>query len=107
MTIDINNINNTALQQSAKNNTPAVEKSAATATQVEQNASNPDSDTIHITDQAQLLQQLQKEISQLPEIDNKKVEAVKKAITDGTYTVDTKNLAEKLLNFEDNVQASE
>ncbi|MCL1127623.1 flagellar biosynthesis anti-sigma factor FlgM [Shewanella surugensis] len=58
------------------------------------------SDSVSITSQAQLLQGAQSNLSNLPEIDMQKVDAIKLAISEGRYKVDPQQLANNIANFE-------
>jgi len=57
-------------------------------------------DTVHITDQAQRLQQLHKKVEQLPVVDTQRVDNVRQAIATGNYTVNSDRVAEKMIDFE-------
>jgi negative regulator of flagellin synthesis FlgM len=55
------------------------------------------SDQVHLSDQAKELEGLKQIVNQLPEIRTEKVEALKKSIQDGTYKVDSLQVAGKIL----------
>ena len=55
---------------------------------------------MNITDIAARLQQIQKALDELPVTDKARVDLIKTAIMQGTYHVDTANIAEKLLALE-------
>ncbi|MCB1694186.1 MAG: flagellar biosynthesis anti-sigma factor FlgM [Pseudomonadales bacterium] len=61
-------------------------------------ASQDGRDKVTLTAQAGKLQQLAGSLSQLPEVDSSKVEAIKAAIADGTFEVDANLIASKLLD---------
>lgn len=54
-------------------------------------------DLVNISKDAQEINRLKSLIEQLPEIRADKVEALKKAIESGTYTIDPLKIAEKIL----------
>ena len=58
------------------------------------------SDTVSITDAAARLQSLENTLAELPVVDTQRVEAVKQAISSGSFEVDSARIADKLLNFE-------
>ena len=55
------------------------------------------SDQVHLSGKAKELDALKKIIQQMPEIRTDKVEALKKAIQEGTYQVDSFQVAGKIL----------
>lgn len=57
-------------------------------------------DSVSLTDQAEKLRALEAKINNQPVVDTKRVEALRSAILDGTYTVDAQSTAEKMANFE-------
>lgn len=63
-------------------------------------ASETRPDTVSLTDTATQLQSLQQTLSEVPEVDSGKVEAIQAAIADGSYSVDVNELAQNLIEFE-------
>jgi len=57
-------------------------------------------DTVSLTDTAARLQALKAALPALPVVDTQRVEALRKAVADGTYRVDSEKLAEKMVEFE-------
>jgi negative regulator of flagellin synthesis FlgM len=57
-------------------------------------------DSVSLTDQAEKLRSLEANIKDQPVVDTKRVEALRSAVLDGSYTVDTARTAEKMANFE-------
>ena len=57
-------------------------------------------DSVSLTDQAGKLRALETSIEKQPVVDTKRVESIRSAILDGTYTVDSKKTAEKMATFE-------
>lgn len=57
-------------------------------------------DQVSLTASAALLQELEKEIAQLPVVDAGRVESVQRALATGTFQVDPARTADKLLQLE-------
>jgi negative regulator of flagellin synthesis FlgM len=57
-------------------------------------------DTVNLTDQAEKLRALEGRIEKQPVVDTQRVESIKNAIMDGTYTVNDSKTAEKMAQFE-------
>ena len=78
-------------------NAAATEKS-----QVEGSAQSPASsqDQVTLTDSARSLQKIEEAVSKTPVVNSDKVAAVKQSLSAGTYQIDSRRVADKLLNFE-------
>ncbi|MEH6564865.1 MAG: flagellar biosynthesis anti-sigma factor FlgM [Halopseudomonas sp.] len=72
------------------------DKSTAT---VEQSGTGERS-SVNLSQQAQQLQAIEERLRDLPEVDSERVNQIKQAIADGSYQVDSKRIADKLLSFE-------
>ena len=70
-----------------------------TTAQSQQNRTVP-TDSVSITFQAQQVQGAQSNLSQLPEMDMAKIDAIKLAISEGHYKVDPEKLAKNIANLE-------
>lgn len=57
-------------------------------------------DSVSLTDQAEKLRALESSIANQPVVDTKRVESIRGAILDGTYTIDSNKTAEKMADFE-------
>ena len=66
-------------------------------------SSGNSSDKISLTTTATQLQSLQQEIAALPVVDEQKVAALRAAIEDGSYQVDSQKLARNMIDFEGNL----
>ena len=58
------------------------------------------SDTVSLTNTATQLQSLQQTLSDVPVVNSDKVAALQAAIADGSYSVDAQELAQNLIDFE-------
>jgi len=97
MPIDLNNITSSLNQSQAVETNPA--SSQATTTAAEGSAPQP-SDTVKITAQAQQLQQIQQQLKTTSEVDQAKVAELRQAYTEGRLAVDSQQLADKIMAFE-------
>ena len=57
-------------------------------------------DQVSLTGEARQLQELESQIASAPVVDSKKVEAVRTAVENGTFTVNPERIAEKLVSLE-------
>ncbi|TJY62881.1 flagellar biosynthesis anti-sigma factor FlgM [Sinimarinibacterium sp. CAU 1509] len=57
-------------------------------------------DSVKLTGQAQLMQQLEQAAAKAPAVDTARVAQVRQALDDGSYTVDAKSIASKLARME-------
>jgi len=60
-------------------------------------------DSVHLTDTATRLQQLQGLMKNAPEVDQARVDAVRKQISEGRYSVNDVHVADKLIALERNL----
>jgi negative regulator of flagellin synthesis FlgM len=64
-------------------------------------AAKPESrDTVTLTNSARSLQKIEEAVAKAPVVNASKVAAVKHAVSSGTYQIDARRVADKLLNFE-------
>ena len=59
-----------------------------------------ESSTVTVTDSALKLLQIEKTLAEMPGFDAEKVESIKQALSDGSYTINTDRIAGKLISFE-------
>ena len=57
-------------------------------------------DRVNMSDTASRLQKIEEQLSAMPDINHAKVAEIKKAIADGTFSIDPKAIADKLVDFE-------
>ena len=63
-------------------------------------AAGAGADTVSLTGTAAKLRQLEAALSELPVADNERIDAVKRAVANGTYEIDPQRIAAKMLDFE-------
>jgi negative regulator of flagellin synthesis FlgM len=57
-------------------------------------------DKLSLTSEAAMMQSIESDIAELPEVDTARVQAIQAAVASGSYQVDSAKAAEKMLNFE-------
>ncbi len=79
---------------SPKSNPSALDNTA-------QNSAQPRGDSVQISSSALQMQSLSEKLSSAPDIvDAEKVERLKQAVEDGSYSIDSRQVADKMLRFE-------
>ncbi len=59
--------------------------------------------TVTVTDSALKLQQIEKTLAEIPSFNAEKVERIKQALSEGSYIINTDRIADKLIDFEQNL----
>lgn len=90
-----NSVLNNIKQQKAE-----LQKSDANQAALSKAPQKAATDSVSLTPQAQQLKGLQEKAQQQPAFDSKKVEELKKAISEGKYQVDAEKLAKNIAAFE-------
>ena len=109
MAIDINRLNNAAAstsssrtsttQAGSRNDTASATQPAAPANATETSTAKT-GESVQLSQQAQQLQKVTDKLSEQPIVDKERVARLKQAVADGSYQVDSKRVASKLLDFE-------
>ncbi|MFP8966302.1 flagellar biosynthesis anti-sigma factor FlgM [Pokkaliibacter sp. CJK22405] len=96
MPIDINGlgINQPASSSRVKTQTTEQQKTSDTGTTA------ASGDKVQLSSEAMSLQSLEDQVHQLSDFDQDKVDRVKAAIADGSYSVDANSTARKMLDFD-------
>jgi len=92
---------NTGLSTSSGKKADAAPNVAPEKSSAAQNA--PGSSTVTVTDSALKLLQIEKTLAEIPGFDAEKVASIKQAMSDGSYTINTDRIAEKLISFEQDI----
>ncbi len=82
-------------------NTPA-NQPAADQPEARSGGAQP-TDSVSLTESARRLSELSSESTAGNSVDMSRVESTRQAIDDGTYNIDARNIAERLLSMEDNI----
>lgn len=96
---EINDINNNLPPTSSINQTNHDDALQKQTEQVPSQPNQSDS-TLSLTSNATLLQSVQETLEATPVVDNARVEAIRAAIADGSYHVDSRQLAQSMIDFE-------
>ncbi|MHC8288243.1 flagellar biosynthesis anti-sigma factor FlgM [Pseudomonas sp. XS1P51] len=104
MVIDFSRLNSSSpltgsTRTSANKDIADAGKSAPLNTPAEQ-ATVKSGESVHLSNEAQQLQQVTDKLRDQPAVDKARVAELKAAIADGSYKVDSNRVASKLLNFE-------
>ena len=102
MVIDFSRLNSAPpLTGSTRSQEAGSATQAAPAKSPEQTgASAPSGESVHLSQEAQQLQKISDSLRDQPVVDKNRVAELKQAITDGSYKVDSNQVASKLLNME-------
>ncbi|WP_448249182.1 flagellar biosynthesis anti-sigma factor FlgM [Thalassotalea agariperforans] len=98
MAININNLNNSSAVNSKVNQNQVKQNNAQQSAPSSQAKVNQDS--VSITPQAKQMAELQKKAGNGQAVNEKKVEQLKKAISNGEYKVNPEKLAASIAKFE-------
>lgn len=99
--MSINNIGSTTNQTAQRaGEGSTVESQAETSQRTKAVTAAGGADTVNITSTGAKLQQVADAAANAPDIDVKRVEAIKRAIDSGTFEVDAKRVAEKMIAFD-------
>ena len=102
MVIDFSRLNSAPpLTGSTRSQEAGSATQAAPAKSPEQTgASAPSGESVHLSQEAHQLQKISDSLRDQPVVDKNRVAELKQAIADGSYKVDSNQVASKLLNME-------
>ncbi|WP_456417492.1 flagellar biosynthesis anti-sigma factor FlgM [Thiolapillus sp.] len=100
MPIDINGLSNAQAPRSGDSS--QIKGSANESASIQQDATGKSSvsDTVSLSETAIRLGQIGVAVENQPVVDTKRVEQVKQAIMDGSYSVDPVRIAERMMEFD-------
>ena len=93
--MEINSNDNTINIDAYVNNISDKQKAENTSDKAEKNVAK--TDTVNISDAAKEIQEVRKELDNIPEVRAEKVEQLKNQIENGTYEIKSEEIAEKML----------
>ncbi len=98
MTININNlgVNNNTL--SSNNRASESSRNQSTESATTATSSSTSGDSVAISQQALNLTGLEARINDAPAVDTARVDSIRQAIEDGSYSIDADNIADRLLD---------
>lgn len=99
MSIDINNLGSNQTPASG-NSSPIKGAASEEASAQKSTGKSSVSDTVSLSETAIRLGQIGVAVDNQPVVDTKKVEQVKQAIMDGSYSIDPTRIAERLMEFD-------
>jgi negative regulator of flagellin synthesis FlgM len=100
MAMNINNLSsNVQVKQKVEQHNDVKQKTVQTTSSTQQ-ATRSSQDSVSITPQAKQLSELQKQASDAPVVNQKKIEQLQKAIAAGEYKINPEKLAASIANFE-------
>lgn len=102
MANDITNINSNRSQLSQSQSNSVKVRDGSSSTNNSAAASSAD-DRVTLTNTAARLQNIEQKLNSSSSVDAEHVAAVKKAISNGEYTVDSDRIADKMLAFEEHM----
>ena len=103
MSIDVNGVSSTQIP--ARVGGSADEAKAAEQKPATDTGQSSAADTVSLSDNAKQLGQIESKVSSSPVVDTQRVEAVKQAISEGSFEIDPAKIADKLMQFESMLKA--
>jgi len=104
MTIDINNVSQTLVRNGERSTSEHVDKQLQNEPSHAERSNSKE--TVHLTDRSQDIEKMKKTLAELPVVDNQKVAEIRQAIADGNYKINSHGLAERLIQFEQQLTPS-
>lgn len=103
MTDVIKNVNTNQVSGSSVKSTslPAKDSDKATASNKAESAATTSNEQVELTSAAQKLDEVVASLGSEPVVDRQKIEALKQALADGKYQIDSANIAQKLIEIDE------
>lgn len=100
---DITSLTNGRAQHSGDRQVQSIKRDSARSTDGSSESENSTlSDKVSLTSTAAKLKALEQQLTTQPDVDMRKVSEVQTAIANGNYDVNPQNIADKMMNFEEN-----
>lgn len=106
MPVNINGVNNNSVnpqRPGPAERSDAASKPASNTIDQPRTTASSGGDSVNLSDRAKSLKQAEQQLSSQPEIDDAKVAQIRQALEDGTYKVDAKQLAQKMLDLDKSI----
>lgn len=100
MAIDISRLNGSSPVQGTTRTSSTKDTSTVDASAAVSKTTAASGEAVHLSDEAQKLQQISDSLRDQPTVNSARVAELKAAIADGSYQVDSKRVASKLTHFE-------
>ena len=105
MVIDFSRLNSApplagSTRSNASQETGSATQAAPANSPEQTSVSAPSGESVHLSQEAQQLQKISDSLRDQPAVDKSRVAELKQAIADGSYKVDSNQVASKLLNME-------
>lgn len=98
MSIDINGISHSKVPSTTDE--PELKPAAELPNTQQESGKSSTTETVSLSENAVQLGKLGKSFASIPVVDTQRVEKVKQAIENGSYTIDSASVADKLTQFE-------
>ncbi len=98
MISEINGLTSTPIK--GQDASRAIEHANDKVKPVQASAGIASDNNVALTSTAALLREVENAISELPEVNTERVEAIRKAIAEGSYQIDPSRIADKLMQLE-------
>lgn len=106
MPVNMNGVNNNSVnpqRPGTAERSDATSRPASTAADQPRTTASSGGDSVNLSDRAKALKQAEQQLANQPEVDDAKVAQIRQALEDGTYKVDAKQLAQKMLDMDKSI----
>lgn len=100
MAIDLSRLDGSSSSVQSTTRTSSPKSTSAVDSTASVSKTNATGEAVHLSDEAQKLQQITDNLRNQPSVNSARVAELKAAIADGSYQVDSARVASKLVNFE-------
>lgn len=105
MPVNFNGINNGSVNPQRPGTTDRADSAASKPASGEQarDTAPSRSEGVNLSNRAKAMKQAEQQLREQPEIDDARVAQIRQALEDGTYKVDAKQLAQKMLDMDKSI----